>query len=341
MKVYIHPTMNPLYSGFYVEALMQMFGKNNVCFSTRPFYKLHSDAHEVQLLYIIVDEDGEMTKFAIDANDFHSVKSGVYEWCDVYGHCNANFSQTPTNQQAKLVSICPSFGIKPDMPFFCFVTQAICNALMVRPSNIKNFLGKYKRTWTTCLPISSYQHSMPRLDYVFFCSTLWYNDEWNRNDETLNLTRAHFIRACRRVKALRFEGGLVSQGPNRSSEQLFQDCLCPSYSKKDWLKKTKQSAIVFNTPAFWGCHGWKLGEYLALGKCIISTKLQNDLPHPLEHGKNIHFVENSEDAMVEAIEYILAHPEYRQQLEQGALNYWKKYGCQAATMSLLLNKTSM
>ena len=40
----------------------------------------------------------------------------------------------------------------------------------------------------------------------------------------------------------------------------------------EWISKTKQSAIVFNTPAFWSCHGWKLGEYLAMGKCIISVR---------------------------------------------------------------------
>ncbi len=88
-----------------------------------------------------------------------------------------------------------------------------------------------------------------------------------------------------------------------------------------WLQKTKQSAVVFNTPAFWNCHGWKLGEYLAMGKCILSTDLSNDLPCPLEHGVNIHIVENSELAMREALCYILSHPDYRHALEQEAAHY--------------------
>jgi glycosyltransferase involved in cell wall biosynthesis len=104
---------------------------------------------------------------------------------------------------------------------------------------------------------------------------------------------------------------------------------------REWLEKTKQSAVVFNTPAFWNCHGWKLGEYLALGKCIVSTKLQNDLPFPLEHGKNIHFVENNQDAMGEAIEYIISHPDYRQKLESGARAYWDAYGSPIAALKLL------
>ena len=102
-----------------------------------------------------------------------------------------------------------------------------------------------------------------------------------------------------------------------------------------WLEKTKRSAVVFNTPAFWNCHGWKLGEYLALGKCIISTKLSNDLPYPLEHGKNIHYVEASQSSIQEAIEYILAHPSYRRKLEQGAKTYWNQYGTPEAALRLL------
>ena len=73
----------------------------------------------------------------------------------------------------------------------------------------------------------------------------------------------------------------------------------------------------------------------ALGKCIISTQLSNDLPYPLEHGKNIHFVENSEQAMRDAIEYIIAHPEYKHRLEQGAREYWSQYGTPEASLKLL------
>lgn len=337
MKVIIHPAANPLYAWFYIQALIQQFGKKNVSFSAKPFVDFPNDAHEVQLLFITIDESGKTTRYAIDTNDFHSVKSGVYDWCDVYGHCNANLKATPADQCDKLVSLCPGFGVRPESNPIWYALQAVSNAVQSHPTHLKRFMGKYLRSWTTCVPISEYKQIEAKDDYVFFCSTLWYNDEWNKNDETLNLTRARFIRACRRVGSLHFEGGLVSQGAERSSEQLFHDCLCRSYSKTDWLHKTQQSAIVFNTPAFWGCHGWKLGEYLALGKCIVSTPLLNDLPYPLEHGKNIHFVENNEDAMVQTIEYLLAHPDYRKELESGALEYWSNYGSMQASLSLLFN----
>ena len=92
---------------------------------------------------------------------------------------------------------------------------------------------------------------------------------------------------------------------------------------------------MFNTPAFWNCHGWKLGEYLAMGKCILSTALSNDLPAPLVHGEHIHFVDNDQAAMHDALCYILSHPDYQHHLEQAASHYWQTYGTPLATLRLL------
>ena len=116
---------------------------------------------------------------------------------------------------------------------------------------------------------------------------------------------------------------------------MFSDCLSQGLSAKEWVSKTKESAIAFNTPAFWNCHGWKLGEYLAMGKAIVSTALSNNLPAPLEHGKNIHFVECTKEAMKETIDYLIRHPEYRKRLEEGASQYWRTYGTPEASLKLL------
>lgn len=125
-------------------------------------------------------------------------------------------------------------------------------------------------------------------------------------------------------------------GDNTSSKEIFADVLATNKIEFwDWIENTKKSALVFNTPAFWECHGWKLGEYLAMGKCIISTRLSNDLPAPLIHGEHIHYVENTEEAMKKAVEYIISHPEYKKHLEKGAREYWEKYGSPISSLNLL------
>lgn len=172
--------------------------------------------------------------------------------------------------------------------------------------------------------------------YVFHLSTLWYNDEWNKNDEGVNKTRANFTRACKEIKDIDFEGGMVSQGATRSSEKLFSDCIYPhTVSMEEWMDKTKKSSVVFNTPAFWNCHGWKLGEYLALGKAIISTPLYNDLPAPLIHRENIHIVEDNQQTMKETLILMVNDDKYREKLEENASEYWQQYGTPVKSLELL------
>lgn len=334
--VIINPCGNILYKSFYIKGLEDLFGKNNVSYSMTPFMDLSSSSLNGWDILFIVKDNNKSTKYYISCNDSYAINEEIYRWCDVYGSVNANFALTDKKYHKKLIPLCPSFGIK------CWSNAKILMHSVfdyrITTGSIKKHLGKYKRLITTRHDLSDYYSAIKiskSLPYVFFSSTLWYNDEWNRNDEKVNKTRANFIRACKKISGLTFEGGLVSQGRERSSEDKFADCLFHSVNMAEWIMKTKQSYLVFNTPAFWDCHGWKLGEYLALGKCIISTKLSNDLPYPLEHGVNIHFVENTEDAMQEAIEFILSNPEYRKRLEQGAKDYWTKYGTPEASLKLL------
>ena len=351
MKVLLDPQNNYLYSSFYVEGLRSLFGKDVLCYTSQPFRELKKGG---DMRFII--QDGErQVKYSIHTDDSYHIHKENYAWCDVYGCVNANFSYYPKEQYPKLVSLAPSFGIRIDNKWqtlfqalyvFLMIPHTIlskrewnkyANQMVCNPyANIKHHFGRsYYRAWQNRLPLASYALDIESEDnYIFFLSTLWYNNVDNKNDENVNLRRAMFIRACRSVSTCNFEGGLLSN--ETSSNDLFADVLAHrKESFPSWIEKTKRSALVFNTPAFWDCHGWKLGEYLALGKCIISTKLCNNLPYPLEHGVNIHFVDESEQSMREAIEYILANPDYRHHLEQGAREYWNKYGTPEASLRLL------
>lgn len=351
-KIIIDPRSNYSYGSFYVFGLEELVGKRNISYDLKPFAELNDLGNDLRF---ILDKDGVKTKYFIHTNDSYKLNEEDYNWCDVYGCVNANFTHYPLLQYPKLVSLVPSFGIRKDTSLFMCVKDALFSFFSIYPyvlnrnewnmsvqkmecdkqRNIKHYFLRRIKAWINRLPLSAYENATnSKDDYIFFLSTLWYSDTWNKNDEGVNLRRAYFIRACKRVLGDNFEGGLL--GNSLSSNEIFSDVLCNKReSFSSWIHKTQKSALVFNTPAFWDCHGWKLGEYLALGKCILSTQLSNDLPHPLEHGKNIHFVENSETAMKEAIEYILLHPEYRHKLEEGAKEYWNKYGTPEASLKLL------
>lgn len=350
IRVVIDPRSSYSYGSFYLYGLIQLFGWKRLYFSLKPFQGLGEPGWNFR--FVILNKDG-MRKYFIHTNDTYHIDHNNYEWCDVYGHVNANFEHYPQHKFTKIISLVPSFGIRA-MSLTRTFLMSIFNFLIAykhivnrsewnkyknrnevnRWANVKHFFGRQYKTWKNRLPMSSYHNvEQSANNYVFFLSTLWYNHSDNKNNEGVNLRRAYFIRACKFLK-IKFEGGLV--GDDTSSKELFADVLFENkIGFADWIDKTKESALVFNTPAFWNCHGWKLGEYLAMGKCILSTKLSNDLPAPLIHGEHIHYVENTQEAMQGAIEYILSHPEYKERLEKGAIAYWEKYGTPIRALNLL------
>ena len=336
LKAIVNPLSHILYSSYYIYALRLVLGQDAVRFDSKPFNELSIDSQKARGLQFIIEQNGlPEKKFFICGNDSYRIEEEIYEWCDVYASVNANFDKTPGRE--KLVSLVPSFGIRiwgNGGTLLAALSNAIYYIKTVHDSKIKTFIGNYKRLLNRPY-YSDMTPEQSRSDYVFFCSTLWYNDEYNQNDRNVNARRAHFIRACKEIEGVKFEGGFVPQ-PGRSSSELFSDCISPiSYPYQTWLQNTKRSALVFNTPAFWDCHGWKLGEYLALGKAIISTPLSNDLPVPLTHGVNIHYVDDSVDSMKAAISYIIEHPLYKEQLEQGARDYWAAYGTPEKSLELI------
>jgi len=337
--VIIDPMVNVNYASFFIKGLVEKFGIHNIQFHSKPFEWINDiPNNRIMALNFIVVSGKKENKYTINFDDSYIIKEELYNWCDIYGNVNCNFEKTPKKFHSKLIALAPSFGIKTwNLPQTLF--YGIHNWLKIRnQTNTRKFLGKYKKQFKERLSYSSYQQSNSDFVYnnkfIFHLSTLWYNDEWNKNDEGVNRVRANFIKACKSISEVTFEGGLAT---NRSNyNPVFEPVIFKGViSISDYLINIKKSILVFNTPAFWNCHGWKLGEYLSLGKAIISTPLSNDLPSPLIHGEHIHYVSDDIEEMKKAILLIVNDIEYRKKLESGARTYWEKYGTYTKSIELL------
>jgi len=151
-------------------------------------------------------------------------------------------------------------------------------------------------------------------NYVYFISSLW------KKEKSTNTNRANFILACKEMEDIHFEGGFAprSDGNSLGLERFVNERI----SLKEYIKKIKESFVVFNTPAVEDCIGWKLGEYLALGKAIISTQNHNMLPVSLVHGQHLHYVSNVKGELKLAIEKLRLDREYRVLLEKNSRKYF-------------------
>lgn len=333
MQVIIDPRLRFNYVSWYLLGIYKVFGKQNISFDVKPFMSI--SYHSVRdynsgFAFIVQNEDG-VKKIFIDTEDQAIIFKDRYEWCDIYGMVN------PTSQQVrdypKLTAIGPQFGISlaswagtikycinlilkggihTDLPLKLYIRDCLYSKIRRRP-----------------LRLYTQPHEVTK-NYIFHASTLWYG---SHEVNYTNRFRGEFLKAAHKA-GLKIEGGfyyldtpdVVQQMPDYPKyKEEYKDFL---YNKRlsmdDYIKKTLESVVVFNTPSVCSCHGWKLGEYLCMGKAIISTPLTRELPFPLEHGENIHFVSSTEE-LYDAIVKINTDEAYRNKLEKGAKHYYMQW----------------
>lgn len=341
MKVYIDPAANIVYASYYIQGLYDIYGRSNVQFSMKPFRdlpKLNGQEDFDHYFAFTVNDRNSATRVAIDFRDKAHVNKTALAWCDVYGKVNYNHTEPGLKELSdkdrnKIVPVGPNFGVRLWNPFvsgYYFIRNYIRCRFSPGISRSRFFHG-YK--WqVTRADIDDYKPGENQEDYVFFVSTLWKND---KNSDTTNQLRAAYIRACKALN-IDFEGGLFTNGTSPATG--YEDIVTRTYiHHTTFTDNIKKSAIVFNTPAVWGCHGWKLGEFLAMGKAIISTAFLNEMPEPLKHGEHIHFV-HTEAELQEAVQKIINDTAYRNKLETGAKNYYQTYIRPDIVIRKLLNK---
>jgi glycosyltransferase involved in cell wall biosynthesis len=327
MKIQIDYNCNILYSSPYIEYLRKNY---RVTFSKHPFDSICPKDH--LLLFTVKDKDSTYN-LAIDFSDSPPINENAYSWCHLYGKINYNILKSKYTDTGKLVKIAPSFGVKLWGKYKSALHIGI-NYLRFRPGEgIKPLLANYI-TQKNRLPLASYNPGLSDRRYIFFLSTLWNSENHCWEETEANHFRANFIKACNKIGDIEFEGGFA---PN-SNAGIYSNLMAKRrISIVDYIDKISRSSCVFNTPAVFGCHGWKLGEYLAMGKAIISTPIINDLPVPLEHGINIHIVSGEEEEIKDAIGKICSDDLYRNKLESGAYQYWLNYGHPMNAIRALFN----
>ena len=306
------------------------------CFIDLPFEEL-AHSNDRLLCYMVKDNSGRARKIVIDYRDQTSIIDSFYDWADVYAKINVNETETIVPDKSKLRLIAPGFGIR-----YYNLSQTLWNALsnllVIKKGhfginvNAKDFLRDYLLTWYRRRPYKEYHlNSIKERDnYVFFVSTLWRHQNCI---EHTNPLRALFMRTCKKL-GIDFEGGFyISQSGNSSATDGYKDLLLAQRVElKDYIVKTRQSMFVYNVPSCLNCHGWKLGEFLAMGKSIISAPLYNELPGD---GKQIMLSVDSEEELEDAIVLLTKDTEKRKIFEANALTYYKKYVSPEAVIQYL------
>lgn len=331
LSVTICPEFDAFWYSCYVQGIRELFPPARRRFSMRPFPPCDNPVH----FRCIVHGERDLRCF-IDAKDNPRYDQRGLEWCDVYAKVNLRNDDAPS---PKVISAGPNFPMKLErlagtavrsLALFGLRTAARrqCSRTYAR----MHFAGWHSQ-WRYAERESDYSYQPSNKSYVFFASSLW------KNEAEANEIRASFIRICRSLRGVRFEGGFA---PRSAGDVPGFDDLTTArrYSHREFVEKSARSLVVLNNPAVARSHSWRLAEFLALGKAIISTTLDCAVPAPLVHGEHIHYAGPAHESLRAAIEQIIDDPAYRTRLERGARDYYERFLSPRAVMSRLLLRTN-
>jgi hypothetical protein len=343
-RVHIDPNCRVSYGSFYIRGLYDVFGKRRVGFSSRFFSGLKHEApkpdYEHYMALVVVGPGNVRKRVVIDFHDSTKINEAAYEWCDAYAKTNYNKESHPPGQYPKVVVTAPNSGYRiwgfneTRRHLYTNLLRCKLEPLSGRHRFRKDYMYQHDRR-----PIEKYESCAQLQDasshgspYVFFISTLW------RHQNCIDVTnpyRKRFMDICRSLP-IDFEGGFFGDDPTHPQYEAFKDLIIHrKYGLDSYIEKMTLSAFAFNTPAVHGCHGWKLSEYLAMGKAILSTPIMNELPAPLEHGRHVHFAQTDAE-MREGVEKLIHDPAYREHLQEGACDYYRLHASPEAAIRVIL-----
>lgn len=268
---------------------------------------------------LVLRSGSRSLKMHFDSHDPKELDLEMLRWCDVYGKSNFEASAIPENERHKVLPVGPSFALRIwDTPATMQHAMSTLAALgRPSPRFAWHHLHLYRLQLTRGFSYW-YTPGPSDPDYVFF--TAW---AWAKHTD-VNPPRAEFVRIAQTMPGLYFDGGFAPR--RRGALPGLGDVTAPKkYRFFDYLTRMKRSCVAFNTPAVHDCFGWKLGEFLALGKAIISLPLTRRLPEPLVHGEHVHFVSGEPAETREALERLRSDHDYRLKLEKNARAYFERY----------------
>lgn len=188
--------------------------------------------------------------------------------------------------------------------------------------------------WFHFVPRTSNTYSPPQFalpSKILFMTRAWDPyDNPNRPDTKvqqrveMNETRANCIRALKKEFGNSFFGGFQKDD---FTNKNYRDVLLPdanSSSKSNYFKFLKSFPICIATTGLHDSIGWKLGEYVAFSKAIISEKLYNQVPGDFTIDRN--YLEfNSVDECLEKSIYLFESTKERNEMMSQNFDYYNKY----------------
>ena len=254
---------------FLGASLAGMFGQPD-CEVTLQFVDWIDDPQS-----IAIDIDG--TRLVIEVHDqCDKWCLPLLEWCDVYAKRDID-PEVTTPLQHKIVPFGMNVACHSRRSAFA-VLQAIAAAI---PSGYRpRLMDLYRYLVSPHWQDLEQSPIQPVRNNILFQTRVW-EPSGAPNDEIINEERVALLRALKAEFKHRLVGGLV---PTPYALTHYPDLVTTSPTRQpQFIHWAKQHAIAIYSRGLFGSIAFKMVEFLASSKCIVSEPIRYTLPAPLVH----------------------------------------------------------
>jgi hypothetical protein len=154
----------------------------------------------------------------------------------------------------------------------------------------------------------------PTQPVVLFQTRVWEQRDASTDDVAeLNESRAALVRALRREFGKRFRGGIV---PTPFALRYFGDVITAHpHGRFEYIRMNRPALIGVSTRGLHHSTPFKLGEYLASSKAIVSEPIDHELNDSLHEGTHFLSFRTSEECVAQCAN-LLSHPARTTEMRQ-------------------------
>jgi hypothetical protein len=179
---------------------------------------------------------------------------------------------------------------------------------------------------TAALEAPPSPNAAPRI--LFMCRA-WAGDpaesDYLRGDrEAVNEMRAACIRTARKEFGSAFYGGFAH---DEFTRRHYGDCLLPDAKageRRAFLERVRSSAICVATAGLHDSIGWKMGEYVAASRAIVSERLRYLVPGGFGAERNLLEFE-SLDEFIAAVDELMGDAARRASMMEANRDYYRRW----------------
>ena len=292
-------------------------------------------AREAHLLLVVNDS----LKLYFDMHDSRELDEEALDTCDVYFKRGFAPDSIPLRHRAKVLPLGLNYEIYPSG--FDRLEAARRVVLARGPADRigklaraalslmtgKTTMGRYRpEVSSMCAPPDP-----GRAPRVLFMTRVWDPDEITNDSPqkiasriAINEMRAECILRLRRELGARFTGGLqhTEYARRRFPAALLEEDRLSE--KGEYLRLLKTFPICIATTGLHDSNGWKLAEYVAFSKAIVTEPLCHCVPGDFSEGRNF-LVFHSTAECVEKIAMLIEQPGLMRSIMENNWRYYHTY----------------